>query len=200
MRKLNATENRIAALALALVVLALAWLLLAQWWFVSPLQQTHQRMDRLRASQQQDAGLVAQKHVLQQRLTELSASQSRAGGFVAGTDRQAGTAALIEHVVTRTAAHGNQGPCSVNRKTPVAATTDDDVPYRKVSATISMRCNVHSLTAVLHDLQTGQPVTFIDDFSAYRDRAPHDADTVPPLDIKMTVSGYIQGSDDGDDT
>lgn len=190
MRKLSATENRVAALTLTLLVLALAWLLLVHWWFVAPLNRIDNRMQSLRDDQQRYAGIVAQRDVLRQRLASLSHDQADVGDFLSGADSHAATASLMQHVVERVAAHAALGTCEVTQKMPVPSPGDTDAPYRKVSANINMRCSMQALAAVLHDMAHGRPRLFIDNFSVYRNPVKGPDGSVPPLDVQMTVSGY----------
>lgn len=198
MRKLNATESRAAALALALLVLALAWLLLVHWWFVAPLREIRGEMQSLRESQQRYAGIVAQRDVLRRRLASLSHDQADVGDFLAGADSHAATAALMQHVVERAAAHAGLGACEVTQKMPVPSTSDPGEPYRRISANITMRCSMRALAAVLNDMAHGKPRLFIDNFSMYRNPVKSTDSGVPPLDVQMTVSGYAHAPAAGD--
>lgn len=192
MRKLNATESRIAAVGLTLLVLVLAWLLLFHWWFVAPLRAVNGQMQSLREDQQRYTGIVAQRDVLRQRLASLSRDQADVGDLLAGDDSHAATATLMQHVVERVAAHAALGTCEVTQKMPVPATGKPDAPYQRVSANINMRCGMQALAAVLHDMAHGKPRLFVDNFSVYRNPVKSRDGSVPPLDVQMTVSGYAQ--------
>lgn len=198
MRKLTASESRVAALLLALVVLALVYLLLVHWWFVAPLQRVDSQMQSLRLGQQRYAAIVAERDVLQHRLATLSRGQADTRAFLSGPDSNAATASLMQHVVQRVDAHTGFGPCKVTQKMPVPANNDSHAPYREVSANINMLCSMHVLAAVLHDLAYDKPYVFIDNFSAYRNPVPDKNGTAQPLNVQMTVSGYVRAAASGD--
>ncbi len=198
MRKPSATESRVAALLLALAVLALAWLLLVQWWFVTPLGRIDEQMRTLRDQQQRYAAIVAQRDVLRHRLAGLSRGHADADAFLPGTDGNAATASLMQHVVDAVGAHAALGPCQVTQKMPVPARGDADAPYREVSANINMRCSMHALAAVLHDLAWGKPYVFVDSFNAYRNPQPDKDGATQPLNVQMLVSGYMRVAGPGD--
>lgn len=197
MRKPTATESRAAALLLALVVLVLAYLLLVHWWFVAPLSRVDDEMQSLRDRQQRYAAVVAQRDVLNHRLTSLSRGHADADAFLPGTDGNAATASLMQHVVEVVGAHAALGPCNVTQKMPVPAAGDAQAPYRQVSANINMRCSMHALAAVLHDLAYDKPYVFVDSFSAYRNPVPDRNGATSPLNVQMMVSGYMHAATPG---
>lgn len=192
MRKLTPVESRVAAWLLAALVLVLAWLLLVQWWFVAPLQDIHGRMQSLRDDQQRYAAIVAQRDVLRQRLASLSQGKVDASAFLAGDDPNAATAGLMQRAVDVVGAHAGLGPCKVTQKMPVPAPDTVNAPYRKVSASINMRCGMAPLAAVLYDLAQGKPYLFIDNFNAYRNPRPGKDGVTQPLNVQMTLSGYMR--------
>lgn len=198
MRKLSATESRIAAVLLALAVLALAWLLLVQWWFVTPLGRINDEIQVQRDSQQRYAAIVAQREVLNHRLASLSRGHADASAFLPGSDGNAATAGLMQRVVDSVEAHAALGPCKVTQKMPVPANDDGNAPYREVSANINMRCGMHALAGVLHDLAWGKPYVFVDSFSAYRNPVPNKDGATQPLNVQMLVSGYMRVGTGGD--
>ncbi|HEX7339321.1 MAG TPA: type II secretion system protein GspM [Rhodanobacteraceae bacterium] len=191
MRKLTPVESRVSAWLLVLVVLALAWWLLVQWWFVTPLLQTDGQIQSLRDEQQSYAALVAQRDVLQHQLAGLSQDDADASAFLAGGDPNAATAALMQRTVEIVGAHAALGPCKVTQKMPVPTQGDDHAPYRKVSASINMRCGMAPLAAVLYDLAHDKPYLFVDNFNAFRNPRPGKDGTTQPLNVQLTLSGYM---------
>lgn len=192
MRKPTPLENRLAALLLALLMLALVYLLLVHWWFVVPLQKIDGQMQALRDSQQRYATIVAQRDMLNQRLAGLTQGRADSSAFLAGSDPNAATAGLMQRTVDVVTAHVGLGPCKVTQKMPVPARDAGRAPYRKVSANINMRCGMRPLAAVLYDLAHGKPYLFIDNFNAYRNPRPNEDGTTPPLNVQMTLSGYMR--------
>lgn len=191
MRKLTPTEGRVVAWLLVVLVLALAWLVLVQWWFVAPLRRMDAQMQSLRDSQQRYAAIVAQRDVLRHRLASLSRGHVDASAFLPGNDPNAATAGLMQRAVDVVKSHTGLGPCKVTQKMPVPTPAPGKEPYRKVSASINMRCGMAPLAAVLYELAHGKPYLFIDSFSAYRNPRPGKDGATSPLNVQMTLSGYM---------
>jgi general secretion pathway protein M len=176
---------------LLVLVLALAWLVLVQWWFIAPLRDIDGQMQALRASQQRYATIVAQRDVLRQRLASLSQGHVDASAFLPGSDSNAATAGLMQRTVDVVKLHAGLGPCKVTQKMPVPTSAAGKAPYRKVRASISMRCAMAPLAAVLHDLARGKPYVIVSSFDANRNPRPGKDGATQPLNVQMTLSGYM---------
>lgn len=197
MREPTPLESRLTALVLALLVLALAYFLLMHWWFVVPLQKIDDQMQSLRDNRQRYATIVAQRDMLNQRLASLSRGRADSSAFLSGNDPNAATASLMQRIVNVVTTHADLGPCKVTQKMPVPAHEAGNAPYRKVSANINMRCGMQPLTAVLYDLAHGKPYLFIDNFNAYRNPRPDKNGATQPLNVQMTLSGYMHARSTG---
>jgi general secretion pathway protein M len=194
MRKLSATESRAVAWLLVVLVLALAWLVLVQWWFVAPLRDIDGQIRSLRDSQQHYAAIVAERDALRHRLSSLSRGHVDASAFLPGSDANAATAGLMQRAVDVVKSHAGMGPCKVTQKMPVPASAAGKAPYRKVSASINMRCAMAPLAAVLHDLGQGKPYLTVSSFNAYRNPRPGEDGATGPLSVQMTLSGYMHAT------
>lgn len=192
MRKPTPVESRVAALLLALLVLVLAYFVLVHWWFVAPLLKVDGRIQALRDGQQRYATIVAQRDVLRHRLASLSQGHADASAFLAGSDPNAATAGLMQRAVDVVSAQAALGPCTVTQKMPVPSLDTGQAPYRKVSASINMRCGMRPLAAVLYDLAHGKPYLFIDSFDATGGPRLGKRHAGQPLTVQMTLSGYMR--------
>lgn len=193
MRALRPAESRLLAWLLALLALGLAYLLLVHWWFVAPQLDIHAQMRDLRQQQQRLVSVIAQRTSLRQRLATLSRGQADNAAFLPEQDENAASVGLMQRVVDAVATHTAAGPCKVTQKMPVTLPADQQ-PYRKVSASISLQCAIAPLAAVLHDLEKGTPYLFIDTFGVYRTPNTSENGMQPPLQVQMTLSGYLRGS------
>lgn len=192
---LGARERRFAALGLLLLVLVLAYFVLLHWWFVAPLRQVDADMDNLRMTQARYAAAIAQKPALEQRLAALGAGQAASSAFLPEEDPNAASAGLMQRVVDVTGAHAQQGGCEVTQKMPLPeAQSSSSEPYRKASVSISLRCDIEPLSAVLHELESGTPYLFINDLSIYRNPVASQQNAQAPLEVQFTLSGYVRPS------
>lgn len=166
---LKPRESRIAALLLLLLVVVLAYFLLVHWWLVAPLRTIDSEMADLRDTHSRYAAAIAEKPQLEKRIATLGAGQAASSAFLPEDDPNAATAGLMQRVVDVVGAHTQNGGCEVTQKMPLPApSADAGEPYRKAAVSISLRCDMEPLAAVLHALEQGTPYLFIDDLSIYR--------------------------------
>ncbi|PWK86776.1 type II secretion system protein GspM [Fulvimonas soli] len=191
---LKPREQRVAAVLLLLLALALAYLLLLHWWFVAPLRAIAAEMDDLRDTHSRYAAAIAEKPLLEKRIAALGAGQAASAAFLPEDDPAAASAGLMQRAVDVAAAHPQNGGCEVTQKMPVPSPPPaPGEPYRKVAVTISMRCDIEPLAAVLYDLEQGTPYLFVDDLSIYRNPvAAQEKGAGVPLEVQFALSGYVR--------
>jgi len=185
-------DHRLAAVLLLLAALALAYLVLLHGWLVAPLRQIDAQMDALRQTQSRYAAAIAEKPRLQQRIAALGAGQAASSAFLPEDDINTAAAGLMQRVVDAVAMQTLDGSCAVSQKTAVPRPPESrGEPYRKAAASLSLRCAIAPLAAVLHTLEQGTPYLFIDDLTVYRNPvAGQDGEAL--LDVQFTVSGYMR--------
>lgn len=184
---LKPRESRIAALLLLLLVLVLAYFVLVHWWLVAPLQTINSEMADLRDTHSRYAAAIAEKPQLEKRIATLGAGQAASSAFLPEDDPNAATAGLMQRVVDVVAAHTQNGGCEVTQKMPLPApSAEAGEPYRRAAVSISLRCDMEPLAAVLHALEQGTPYLFIDDLSIYRNP------------VAAQEAGFAQPPDAGD--
>ena len=192
---LKARDSRIAALLLLLLALVLGYFLLLHWWFVAPLRAIDAQMDGLRDTHSRYAAAIAEKPALQRRIAELGAGQAASAAFLPESDPSAASAGLMQRVVDAVAAHAGGGGCAVTQKMPLPNPPgDEDSPYRKAAVSISLRCDMEPLVAVLNALEQGTPYLFVDDLSLYRNPVAAQQGNQPSLEVQFTLSGYVRPS------
>ena len=190
---LKPRESRIAAILLLLLALVVGYFVLVHWWFVAPLQTIHTQMADLRDTQSRYAAAIAEKPQLSRRLAALGAGQAASTAFLPEADPNAATAGLMQRVVDVAAAHPQGGSCEVTQKMPLPnPPPDDGEPYQKVAVSISLRCDMQPLAAVLHALEQGTPYLFVDDLSIFRNPVVAANGTAAPLEVQFTLSGYVR--------
>ena len=190
---LKPRDSRIAAVLLLALALALVYLLLIHWWFVAPLRAVHAQMDDLRDTHSRYAAAIAEKPALEKRIAELGAGQAASAAFLPEADPNAASAGLMQRVVDAVGAHTAGGSCAVTQKMPLPnPPEDDDSPYRKAAVSISLRCDMEPLVAVLNTLEQGTPYLFVDDLSIYRNPVAAQQGNQPVLEVQFTLSGYVR--------
>ena len=190
---LKPRDSRIAAILLLVLALVLVYFLLIHWWFVAPLRAVHAQMADLRDTQSRYAAAIAEKPALQKRIAELGAGQAASAAFLPEADPNAASAGLMQRVVDAVGAHTAGGSCAVTQKMPLPKPPDDDnSPYRKAAVSISLRCDMEPLVAVLNALEQGTPYLFVDDLSIYRNPVAAQQGNQPVLEVQFTLSGYVR--------
>ncbi|MEO8809540.1 MAG: type II secretion system protein GspM [Rhodanobacter sp.] len=192
---LKPRDSRLAAIALLLLALLLAYLVLLHWWFVAPLNQIDGEMAQLRETHSRYAAAIAEKPALQQRLAALGAGQAASDAFLAADDPNNAAADLMQQVVDVVGRGSQGGRCLVSQKMPLPAPpTPPDEPYRKAAVSISLSCDIEPLAAVMQALEQGRPYLFVDDLSIYRNPVAAQRDHGAPLEVQFTLSGYVRPS------
>jgi general secretion pathway protein M len=193
MTALGPRDSRLAAIALLLLTLLLAYFVLLHWWFVAPLQQVRSEMADLRDMHSRYAAAVAEKPALQRRIAMLGAGQAASSAFLAANDPNAATADLMQRVVDVVASHAAGSRCVVSQKMPLPnPPVNPGEPYRKAAVSISLSCDVEPLAAVLQALEQGTPYLFVDDLSIYRNPVAAQQDQAAPLEVQFSLSGYVR--------
>jgi general secretion pathway protein M len=186
-------DSRLAAIGLLLLALVVVYLALLHWWFVAPLRDIDAQMADLRDTQGRYAAAIAQKPELEKRLAALGAGQAASSAFLPEDDPNAAAAGLMQRVVDVTSAHPENGGCEVTQKMPLPEPpADDGEPYRKAAVSISLRCDIQPLSAVLHDLEQGTPYLFIGDLSIFRNPVISRQNAQAPLEVQFTLTGYVR--------
>lgn len=192
---LKPRESRIAAILLLLAVLVAAYFVLLHWWFVAPLQQIRSDMADLRDTHSRYAAAIDEKPLLQRRIAALGAGQAASSAFVAADDPNTAAADLMQRVVDVVGSNTEGGRCVVSQKMPMPNPPGTPgEPYRKAAVSISLRCDVEPLAAVLQALEQGTPYLFIDDLSIYRNPVAAQQNDAAQLEVQFTLSGYVRPS------
>lgn len=192
---LKPRDSRLAAIGLLLVVLVIAYFALLHWWFVAPLRAIDAQMADLRDTQGRYAAAIAQKPELEKRIATLGAGQAASSAFLPEDDPNAASAGLMQRVVDVAAAHPRNGGCEVTQKMPLPEPPpDSSEPYRKAAVSISLRCDIEPLSAVLHDLEQGTPYLFVGDLSIFRNPVITQQNAQAPLEVQFTLTGYVRPS------
>ncbi|TDV61339.1 type II secretion system protein GspM [Pseudomonas sp. LP_7_YM] len=192
-RDLSARERRGAALIGLAFVLAAAWWLLVQSWFLDPLLALEDQADTLREQQQRYAGVVDQRETLQQQLQAARRDPSSRSSLLPGEDPSAVAAELMQRTLDKVKAHANEGPgCEVTQRMPIMPESDSAEPYRQVKVSLTLECAMEPLTNLLHELEYAQPFLFIDNLSIRRATTAPSRGAAGRLQVHLLLRGYLQ--------
>ncbi|MGH8212539.1 MAG: type II secretion system protein GspM [Rhodanobacteraceae bacterium] len=189
--KLGPSQSRLAAIALLLLALALAYFILLHWWFVAPWLDIRAQMQDLRDGHARSAAAIAQAPALRKRIDQLARGGASSNAFLPETDPSSAAAGLMQRASDVVAAHASEeGGCQMPQKMPIEGNADKE-PYRRVSVSITLQCGIQPLTGVLHDLDRALPYMFVDDITIYLVGQPGGAAS-SKLEVQFTLSGYIR--------
>ena len=75
------------------------------------------------------------------------------------------------------------------------ATSDDDAENDRISLKVHLRADIRAAMVILHALESGRPMLFVDDLAisarAVRGQTPNDPPTVQ-LDLQFEIGGYAE--------
>lgn len=189
--KLTPPQSRLVAVALALLVLAIAYFLLLHWWFVSPWLDIRAQMQDLRDSHARYAAAIEEAPALRKRIAQLAQGGASSTAFLPETDPSSAAAGLIQRASDVVASHASEeGGCEMPQKMPIEGNRGSE-PYRRVSVSITLQCGMQPLVGVLHDLDRALPYMFVDDLTIYLVGQPGGVAS-PKLEVQFTLSGYIR--------
>lgn len=184
-KPLTPALSRLAAIALTLVALAIAYFVLLHWWFVAPMLGVNHQMRDLQAIHAKYATAIAEQPLLERRVAQLERGGATVGAFLGAGDPSTAAANLIQRATDVVAAHANEGAgCRMPSKMPVEQNDAGDA-FRRVSVSITLDCGMQPLAAVLHDFDRGLPYLFVDNLTMARSPGGN-------LQAQLTLSGYLR--------
>lgn len=184
-KSLTPAQSRLAAIALALATLAIAYFLFLHWWFVAPWLSVDSQMYDLQEIHAKYAAAIAEQPLLERRVAHLERGGATVGAFLATNDPSAAAAGLIQRATDVVAAHANEGSgCNMPSKMPIEQDSANET-FRRVSVSITLDCGMQPLAAVLHDFDRGLPYLYVDNLTMARSPSGR-------LQTQLTLSGYLR--------
>lgn len=140
-------------------------------------------------------GTVEMAEPMRARLNELRSSQMDSALFLEGDDANLATAELIRMLrdwVERSAADAEL--CSITNTSPRRYT--DPERFRSVRVSVRMQCPLDDFMSVLHEMESGVPLVFVDNMMINQRLTPDQAGrrgstSYGQLDIRFEMYGYI---------
>jgi general secretion pathway protein M len=188
MRPLKRLEQRALALGLALLSLALVYLLGVHFWFSVPLLDTTQAMQPLRQAHEHYQTLLARRDGLQAQLAHAEDTPALDDLLLKGTDSGAAVAELMQLLASDVQAISTPGAsCTVTNRMP--ATPNSAGVYVQVQIGVSLSCTIEPLAKLIYTLENHHPYLFIDTLSIHRNLA---AESDSHLAVQMLITGYLR--------
>ncbi len=185
LKRLSPLQSRIAAIVLALIALVLAYFLLLHWWFVAPLASVDGQMHDFQQLHAKYAAAIAEQPVLEKRVAKLKRGGATVDAFLSASDPSNAAADLIQRASDVVAAHAHEGAgCSMPSKMPIEQDSGNE-PFRRVSVSITLDCDMQPLAAVLHDFDRGLPYLFVDSLNLARSPSGR-------VQAQLSLSGYLR--------
>ncbi len=187
-------DGRFLAVVLLLIVLLLGYLLGVHWWFVEPHLQYANEMQDLRDQQLRYRTAIGARPEIEQRLAEVRAYEQGNRAFLAETDPNAASAALIQRLKQAMSDHVEDEKRCQNVSTQSFNSGEEEL-YKRVTVQARLKCDLEPLAAVLYDLENGKPYLFVDQVMIYKQQSysPPGVKVAPnPLDVRFNLSGYLR--------
>jgi len=181
------------ALAAALAVLLLAYLVLLHWWFTAPMLRLGGEIRDMQAQELQLRTEAAQRPKLEQRLAQVRAFESGNPGFLPEENKELASAGLVQRLQQVVAgASPNPNACQITAQTPTDMPSKE--PFPRVMVQVRLRCGMGELGAVLHALESGSPQLFIDnlDLLSRRSYLVAGNDGGGAIDVNFDLYGYLK--------
>jgi general secretion pathway protein M len=191
-----AKRDRWLALGLLLAVLALAYLVLVHPWWTAPMLETNQRIAGLRERDLRMRTQLRQAPQIERLLAEAVAQQALRPGFLREPTVELATAGLVQRLeaVVKEASPGNRS-CAISNQSPLLLPSRD--PLTRVTVQVRLRCGTPELASVLHQLESGSPRLFIDNFNVLAQRYAYMAAVeggAGGLDVSFDLYGFLKPS------
>lgn len=189
-RPLMPLEQRLSALLLLALALAVLYWGLLEPWLVAPQRAVSEQMEELRQAQRRYAGLLGQRELWAEQVATAEGGDQGAAGLWQGADRNGAAAALMQYGADLINRHQRDGAgCELLNRTPLADEPGTE-PYPQVQATFNLSCAIEPVEAILFDLESAQPAVFVRQLRIERN-AQLDSPAKGRLEVQLTVAGYL---------
>jgi general secretion pathway protein M len=187
-------RERLIALGLLLLAIALAYAVLIHPWWTVPMRAVDARIEQL---QERDARLraeLAQAPVVQVRLQQAQQRLATQPGFLPEATSELAVAGLVQRLeaVVGQASPGNRS-CQISNRSPLQSEAKET--YTRVAVQVRLRCGTPELATVLHSLEAGTPRLFVENLNVLAQRFfgdPQQTGADGGLDVSFDLVGYLR--------
>ncbi len=192
--KASAAQRRALAIGIALALLVVVYLLGVHWWFTARHLEIAGQMSTLRDKESDYRRIAGGREELEKRLADAHTLEASNPAFLTEGDVDSAVAGLTTRMTTVMKAHQHDAQsCTVISNQPVKAPNKD--LFEKVSIRLRLRCTLEEFAPMLHELEGGSPMLFVDEVQIWKQIGyvqPGTNKTSSYLDIQFTLSGYLR--------
>lgn len=196
----QADRGRWVALGLLVAILGVVYLLVFHLPFVAVHMEHNKRIDSLAEQLNRYRAAAAQRPELEQQLSRVRRYQQTNDYFLRESTRGQAAAQLTNRLKQVVSAHARtENSCQVLSTQPQS--TREPEQFERVTVEVRLRCDIEDLLPVLHDLENGVPLVFMDDVTIYqqRVRARGGGYRDVYLDVRFRMYGYLRDGSPGRD-
>ena len=196
-------KGRPLAVVLFAIVVIVAYLLLVHWWFTAPFLAMGSEIDQLKEQEGRFRAIIASRPDIETRLQDVGSFESASPAFLPESDFNSGAAALFSRLKNLVAEHAEVPQrCQVASHNPKPSTVEEQ--YERVTISVHLRCDIDDFGEILHALESGKPLLFVDELNIYRQQgysggaafvrgAPQNQGGQSySLDIRFDLFGYLR--------
>jgi general secretion pathway protein M len=185
-------QGQVLALCLLFFVGVAVYMLGFRWAFVAH-DEISREMAELSETSFRFRQLAGQREQLEQRLADIRAFESQNTYFLPESSfdlAAAGLSTKLKQVITDHAQKPDR--CQVLSSQNNRIQNND--PYQRVTVQIRMRCEMEDFARVLHALENGTPLLFVDELNIYQQPVfdMNMQQNMGSLDATFNLSGYIR--------
>ena len=190
----NPRQSRALAVGLLVALVGLGYFLLVHWWFTAPHLAIAAEMSDLREQELRYRGTIAERPRIEKSLAEVREFEAANPAFLPEADFDAAASGLIQRLSQVVAAHATDPQrCTLIQKQYTRS--NEKEPFDRVTIKARMRCDFEQFGPILHELETSNPVLFVDSVQIWRQtgyRTPGTNQVENYLDINFDLYGYIR--------
>ena len=190
----NPRQSRVLAIALLVAVVVLGYFALVHWWFTAPHLEIASEMGELREQELRFRGTIAERPRIEKSLADVREFEAANPAFLPEADFDAAASGLIQRLSQVVAAHATDPQrCTLIQKQYTRS--NEKEPFDRVTVKARLRCDFEQFGPILHELETSNPVLFVDSVQIWRQtgyRTPGTNQVENYLDINFDLYGYIR--------
>lgn len=198
-------EGRLLAVVMFAIAMLCGYFLFVHWWFVAPHAQMAGEFGQLKDQEATFRAAIASRPQIEERLREVSAFESGSPSFLPEADFDSAAAALFSRLKALVAEKAEvEERCQVASHNPKRTNVADEL-YERVTISVHLRCDIDDFGEVLHALESGKPLLFVDELNIYRQQEGRRSGRAFPgrpqanaqtggyrLDIRFDLYGYLR--------
>ena len=141
-----------------------------------------------------------QKALVDRQLADVRAFEAGNPAFLPEGDFDAAAAGLTQRLKQIVSSHASDPQRCQIIMNQYSRPTEKEL-FERVAIRVRLRCSLEEFAPVLHDLESGSPMLFVDEVQVWKQtgyRAPGSNQVASYLDVQFTLSGYLRKPGGGD--